>query len=80
MGGVCEKRERQRVLVPEADVRGLVVGTDAEDDRAALLEDVVGVPEPARFLGATGRVVLRIEEEDDRLAAEVGQADGLAAL
>jgi hypothetical protein len=67
-------------LSPEADVRGLVVGTDAENDRAALLEDVVGVLEPQRFLGATGRIVFRIEKEDDRLATEVRQADGLAAL
>ena len=38
---VGEQRERQGVLLPEADVRGLVVGTDATDDGAPLLEDLV---------------------------------------
>ena len=53
------------------DVRRLVVRADAENDRAALLELGVRVPETARLDRAAGRVVLGIEVEDDGLSPKV---------
>jgi hypothetical protein len=41
MAGVGEQRERQRVLLAEAGVRGLVVGADPENDGASFPEDGV---------------------------------------
>ena len=58
----------------------LVVGADAEDDRVALAELVVGVADPARLGSAAGRVVARIEVEDDRPAAELRELDALAGV
>jgi hypothetical protein len=78
--GVCEEREGQPVLLPELDVRVLVVGGDAEHDGAGTLELAVGVPDPARLRRAAGRVVLGIEVEDDRLAAQAGERHLLAGI
>ena len=61
-------------------VRALVVGADTEHDRAARLELAPGVSDPARLSRATGRVVLGIEVEDDRLAAQVGELHGLSGV
>ena len=61
-------------------MRGLVVRTHAEHDRAALLEDVVRVAEPGRLLRAPGRFVTGIEVEDDWPAAEVGESHALAVM
>ena len=78
--GVGEQRERQVVLLLELDVRALVVRADAEHDCAARLELAPGIADPAGLSRAAGRVVLRIEVEDDRLAAEIGQLDALAGI
>src|SRR5688500_2882813 len=51
-------------------MRSLVVGRDAQDDRAGLREARVLVAEPAGLLRAYGRVVLGIAEEDDGRAAK----------
>jgi hypothetical protein len=80
MADVGEEREREPVLLLELHVRPLVVGTDAEHDRAGALELAPRVADPARLGGAAGRVVLGIEVEDDRLAAQVGQPNRLARV
>ena len=67
--GVGEERERQVVLLLELDMGLLVVGADAEDDRARALELPPGVANPAGLGRAAGRVVPGIEVENDRLAA-----------
>src|SRR5205823_938019 len=56
------------------------VGADAETLRARALELGPGVADPARLPRAAGRVVLGIEVEDDRLAAQVGELDGPAGI
>src|SRR5262245_3058779 len=58
---------------------GAVVGAYADDFGAGVGEGLVAVAEGAGFLRAAGRVVLRVEVEDDvPLAAEIRQADALA--
>src|SRR5207249_5102436 len=76
--GIGEQRERQLVLRRELLVRFAAVRRDAEDDRAGLLDVLPPVAEAARLLRAPGRVVLRIEVEDDVLPREVLERDGLA--
>ena len=68
---IGEEREGKEVLGLEALVRGDAVGADAEHDRAAALELALGVTDTAGFLRASGRVVLGIEVEYDRLASVV---------
>src|SRR2546426_8734129 len=77
--GVGEQRERQPVLLRELRVRLARIRRDAEHHDARLLQILPEVAEPARLLGAAGRVVLGIEVDDDVLALEVGERDGLAA-
>src|SRR6185369_8579609 len=77
---VREQGERQLVLGAELLVRRAVVGRDTEHHRPALLVGLPVVAEAARFLRTAGRVVLRIEIEDDVLAGEVGERDLLAVL
>jgi hypothetical protein len=77
---VREQRERQLVLLFELHVRLLVVGRHAQHDRTLALEFAVDVADPARLGGTAGGVVLRVEVEDDLLAAEVGQLDRLAGV
>ena len=57
------------------DVRALVVGADAEHDRAGALELAPRVADPAGLSRTARRVVLWIEVEDDRLAAQTRQLD-----
>src|SRR5438128_6310446 len=61
------------VLVLEFHVALRVVAADAEDDRSFRRHPAEVVPEATGFLRATGRVVLRIEVEDDLLSPEVFQ-------
>ena len=67
-------------MLLELHVLADAVGRDAEDDRAGLLELAVRVADPARLSGTARRVVLGVEVEDDRLAAEARQADLLARV
>ena len=77
---VGEQREREVVLGLELRVRGLLVGADAQHDGAGALERGPPVADVAGLPCAAGRVVLGIEVEDDRLAAQRRQADLLAAV
>src|SRR2546422_7241670 len=72
---IAEQREIQVILVLELHVALRVVPAHAEDDRTLRCDASEVVPETARFLRATGRVVFRVEVEDDFLAVEVFQGD-----
>jgi hypothetical protein len=61
-------------------VRRRIVARHAEHDDAELLERRPVVAEAAGLLRAAGRVVLRVEVDDDVLAGEVGERDLLAVL
>src|SRR2546422_4634197 len=70
---VAQEREIEIVLAFEPHVALRVVAADAEDHRALRAHPGEVVPEAARFFRATRRVVLRVEVQDDLLAAEVLQ-------
>jgi len=76
---VGEQRERQLELFHELVMRLDRVGADAEDDRAFFLEVGKVIAEGAGFLGAAGRVVLRIKIEDDVLSVLIGEGNFPAA-
>src|SRR5439155_17571780 len=77
---IGEQREREVVLLLELGVRALVVGRDAEHNGARALELAVRVADAARLRRAAGGVVLGIEIENDRLAAEIREPDPLATV
>src|SRR5262249_1488470 len=77
--GVGEQRERERVLLLELDVGGLV-GADAENDCAAVAKAGVDVADSAGLRRGAGRVVLGIEVENDRLSAQRRELDLLSAV
>ena len=56
------------------------VRRDADDHRAGLLVFLEAIADPAGLRRATGRVGLGVEVEDERLALEVVELDGLAVL
>src|SRR5207249_12103834 len=61
------------ILVLEFHMALGVVAAHAQDDRAFRRHPAEVVPEATRFLRATGRVVLRIEIEDNFLSPKVFQ-------
>ena len=67
---IREQREVQVELVDELLVRVQVVGTDAEHDEVLRVEIVLAVAEPAGLLGASRRVVLRIEIQNHLRSAQ----------
>src|ERR1044072_1118092 len=68
MLGIGEQWKRDSVLGGELRLALLVEDADAEDDGLLLAARGQARFEVARFLRAAGRVVLRVEVEDDRLA------------
>ena len=58
---------------------GRVLG-NSDDNRAALHDFLLRVPELARLDGAAGRVILWVEVEDYSLACEVRKRVELAGL
>ena len=66
--GVGDQLERQLEVLLEAVVRRHVVARDAEQHGAGLDEFLVVIAELHRLGGATGRIVLRVEVQDDDLA------------
>src|SRR5262245_32749597 len=72
---IGEQREGKPVLAGEALVGLVRVRRDAEHDRPELADLLPGVPEAAGLLGASGRVVPRVEVEDHVLAREVRERD-----
>ena len=78
--GVGEEVIGKVVLVLELLLILDGVARDAENDDAGLLKLLEGVAEAAGFDGAARRVGAGIEEENDRLALEVGEGDVFALL
>src|SRR5262249_16104420 len=78
--GVTEKSERNLEFATEFLVGLAAVGRDAEQDRARLLQILPQVAEAAGFLRSAGRVVLGIEVDEDILALERREGDGIAVL
>src|SRR5262249_9438136 len=68
---VAEQREGKLVLRGEVPVARRLVGRHADHDRAARLDLLPEVAEPAGLLGAARRVVSRVEVEDQVLAGVV---------
>ncbi len=78
--GVAEEGEVEVELLGERGVVFFVVEADAED-RGVLGGVLFGeVAEPATFFRSTGGVGFRIKPEDDFLAAQVAEADGVAVV
>ena len=68
---------REIVLFAELLLRLGRVAGDAEHDGAGVLDFFELVAKAAGLDGAAGRIGFGIEEEDDRLAGEILQMDGL---
>jgi hypothetical protein len=78
--GVSDEGEGKIELFGEALVLVAAVEADADDLRVLLFVLADEVPEPGTLDGSAGGVGLRIEPEDDPLAAQVAQADGVAFM
>src|SRR5262249_1995461 len=78
--GVAGERERQRMLLLELVMAGDTVARYADDGGvdAAKVRHVIA--EVASLLGAAGRIVLRIEVENDAPAGERRQRDRAATV
>ena len=77
---IGDEIERESILLAEGPMRGFVLDADAEDDGPRLSERVRVLAEGASLAGATKRVVLGVEEEDDVLAPQVAEPDGHTVL
>jgi hypothetical protein len=76
-----QEREVDVELLAEPPVAPCVVEAGSKDDRVESVELWQCVAEPARFCRSPGRVVLRIEVQDDVLfPSVVRKADGLTAV
>ena len=73
MVGVAQQRERQRMFRAKGRMALRIVATDTEHDRAVPGELRHGVAKATGLAGAAGGIVLGVEIEDDRLAAEARQ-------
>ena len=76
-GLVAEKRKGQLVLRYELRVARGRVDAHAINQRSLGEDACVVVAHGAGLCGASGRVVFRVEIEDDAFAAKAGEADGL---
>jgi hypothetical protein len=79
LAGVGQELERKLVLALEALVRFQRVARDAVDLEPGLAEVPMEVAEICALRGAAGGVVLRVEVEDQALAALAGEAERAAA-
>ena len=78
--GVAEKGVGQVVLLLELLLRFGIVGGDAENYGPGGLQLLIGFAEPASFDGSAGSIGFGKEEENDGLAAELFQRDGVSVL
>src|SRR3989442_7225029 len=78
--GVAEEREGQRELPGEGGVVLRRVEARAEDHRVQRFEVADSITESDAFGRSAGGVGLRVEVEQDLLAAQVGEADGAAVV
>jgi hypothetical protein len=77
---IAEKVEIEFVLGLEAGLGLDRVAAHAEDDHAKLVEFLFCVAKLGRFNRSTGSIGFRKEEEQDALAAEVGEGDVVAGV
>jgi hypothetical protein len=80
VGGVAEQREIEILFFFEGGLGFHGIGAHAEDGDAVLVEIFFCVAKLGRFDGSTGGVGLGIEEEEDALAGEVFEGDGLVLV
>jgi len=80
MGGVAEKREIEILLGLEGGLGFDGIGAHAEDGDAEIVEFLFCVTKLGRFDGSTGGVGFGVEKEEDALAGEVLERDGLAVV
>ena len=78
--GVAKERKREAVLLREMRVVLDRVEADAGDLRVLLLVFAGKVPEPGTLGRSASGVSLRIEPEDELLAAEVAQLHAIAVV
>src|SRR5260221_2646195 len=71
---VGQQGERKLELLAEGALAGSALGTDPPHIRATLVDRVVPIAKIARFGGAAGRVVLRVEIEDGPASTLLGEA------
>ena len=76
-GLVAKKRKGQLVIRDELRVARQRVDAHAINQRSLSKDGSVVVAHAAGLRGASGRVVFRVEKEDDAFAAKAGEADGL---
>src|SRR5580700_195525 len=74
------ENERQAVLFLELVVRGDRIARHPDHRRAGLAVIGEGIAKAAGFRGAARGVVLRVEIQHHRLAAQLGQADAAVAV
>jgi len=80
VGGVAEQREIEILLGLEGGLGFDGVGAHAEDGDAEIVEFLFCVTKLGRFDGSTGGVGFGVEKEEDALAGEVLERDGLAVV
>ncbi len=77
---VADQEKGQLVVSGEGLVGVAVVRRDADEDGPGLGDVLPGVAEGARLLGASRRLVLRVEVDDDALALEGREVNGRPVL
>jgi hypothetical protein len=77
VGRVAEQREIEILLGLEGGLGIDGIGAHAEDGDAVLVEIFFCVTKLGRFDGSTGSVGFGVEKEEDALAGEVFERDGL---
>ena len=80
VGGIAEQKEIEILLGLEGGLGIDGIGAHAEDGDAELVEVIFCVAKLGRFNGSTGGVGFGIEKEEDALAGEVFQRDGLVLV
>jgi len=80
VGGVAEQREIEILLGLEGGLGFDGVGAHAENGDAEIVEFLFCVAKLGRFDGSTGGAGFGVEEEEDGLAGEVFERDGLAVV
>jgi len=80
VGWIAEKREIEILLGLEGGLGFDGIGAHAEDGDAEIVEFLFCVTKLGRFDGSTGGVGFGVEKEEDALAGEVLERDGLAVV
>ncbi len=78
--GVAEQREIKFLFFLEAGLGFYGIAAGSEDDHIELVELLLCVTKLGRFDGSTGGVGFGKKEEQDALAAKIGEGDVLAVV